>query len=447
MTFNGWSETSWTKIKNVDVRNSVVNNFERKIITERGMERASVETPVTRLIEIDFVSTEKTRTAGNSALDNLRAMANAFAGYGISKLVLDDNPGYYYWARAKTFTEPEVIGASAKMTITFECADYNLHSVTDGQTAYSYTGQNNFRFGGKHCLIDYGCVFVEDSRQVVPAVNATKYSITGMNGTYRYAQDAPVLDEWVLEGTLYYVFVNNPGTMMQPAVIRERCRNVASWLINTQRGKLVFDADNFTPSYEFDAEVVSAQEFSTNDWTNGAIKLRMLVQPVCQMSNTESHQFTFENPTPGQVFHGTDIDLSYYGIFKVGYRTPIVLEITNMADTETGDPITGFDLTFPHAGIGTYKQLYHDADEPFSIPPGHTLRIDTENRTIELTDGYEYFVDYSKFPYQNATQYFKFGWPYIYPDGVTADNILRFSMVYGMSSVRIKWSMKRRFVG
>lgn len=461
MNFGGVSTNDYDGLSVVSVRNAVVPPREDKIISHRGREIAYVSAPSVREIEVELLCREYTggtTPPPEKASRILGQFVGRVRSYGIDSLIVDsgdrndvESEQRFYWARLKDVSIPDIRGVSARVTLTFVCVDPEEHVVGDGSTPFDYAA-NDFTFNGKHCRNDMGCVFVEETRQI-PPVLAPKYEVAGTNGTMRYAQDAPTLGEWQLRGTLHFVNPYFPGEPLTENETRIQVQEVSAWFVNAQRGKLVFDADD---AYEYEAEVIEAQDIEERDWPGGMVRLVLNVQPVCKR-RVES-KFTVDHTTyPVGMVDYVDVDMSPSGYANtIGYRTPVKIKIFNTGTTT----ITKFGLYFPFAVDlvnASFAQVYEDTDEPFTIPPNYVLIIDSEAKTItrwyweinEALGEIDYFdpVDFSKFPFENADNIERFAWIYAYPPGVTNDNVLHINYLTGATTIRVEVTYNARRVG
>ncbi len=285
------------------------------------MLRASTEVPTLRKVEVDFLVRGKT---SNEIAGKLADMATWLYNAGTAKLFSDQDPNHYYKARCTSVSTPEFSGLFARFTATFTCADYKLYNAQTNQPLTSTaTDLSNFTFAGKHCLNDMECVFVEESRDVTPEVKANKYEIAGMNGTLRYLGGSAALAEKQLSGTLYLVNLQDENGLLDETVIAQRLHEIASWLVNAQRAELVLDSD-ITRQYE--AEVIAAASVTRNNWDNGAIKIRFVLQPVSMDVTAKVLE-----AASIQLQANTAATVSLEQLFTegIGYATPMTLTITN----------------------------------------------------------------------------------------------------------------------
>lgn len=166
----------------------------------------------------------------------------------------------------------------------------------------------NFSFGGKHCLTDFGCIYVEKSGHTVsPDATANTYEISGLSGTVR--MDGTVYDTIEFSGNLF--FVKDPATQ---AEAQERIRAISKWL-NGGRQRLVFD---YEPNRYYLAEVTTAGKWSYSDWFEGGLSVKFTAQPFVYNADVNSATATLS---------GDAAELAL--VADTGENAPLVISVEN----------------------------------------------------------------------------------------------------------------------
>lgn len=385
MIFAGTHLASFGGCKVVSWKNGIYTDFERKKITYRGRVVAAVDVPTIRTIEATVLVRAKDVENVDKKIDDI---GKWLYDAGTAKLYAERDTGYYYLARCTSVSKPERSGISARFTVTFECVDYRLYSAYNDKPMESATSElSNFTFAGKHCLNDMGCVFVLDSIDVLGQAKINKYEIAGRSGTLRYdSGEGMIFEEKTLSGTLYFVKSSIDGLMSEEE-ISQKMHEVASWLGNSGREKLILDGD---VSRYYEAEVESSQALSRKDWENGAIKLKMVLQPyscsVKQYAKTQSFSLTAGTAAV--------IDISDLAL---GYATPLTVEITNKSSTA----IT--DLRILYRNEKNELKTMRLRSNGFSVSNGQTLTVDGLSGDIKKsgTEGIKW-LESGDFPIASA---------------------------------------------
>ncbi len=128
----------------------------------------------------------------------------------------------------------------------------------------------NFSFGGKHCLRDFGCFYVEKSgHPAYPAAQPNTYAIAGRSGTVR--MEGQTYSPVTFSGSLF--FVSDPPSQ---AAAQRRIRQISRWLL-AGRQRLIFD---YEPARYYLAEVAAAGRWSYADWIDGGLDVEFSAQPL-----------------------------------------------------------------------------------------------------------------------------------------------------------------------
>lgn len=363
MNFAGTYLKSFGHCKVVSWKNSVYTDFDRKEIVHNGRVLAAVEVPTIRKIEAAILVRGGSYGDVQQKLENIAAW---LYGAGTAKLCHETDLTRYFMARCTQVSTPEYNGHSARCTVTFTCSDHRLYASYDDQpVASEENNMSNFTFAGKHCLNDMGCLFVKDSEPAVPAVKGHVYEISGMSGTLRYNTGSPVLKESILSGTLYFVKDSSDGRMTEAEITQKR-HDVSAWLVNAERAAMVMDSDI---TREYQAEVIAEAPLTRKDWQNGCLKVKFVVQPVCESIETTS--ITTDLAIAANV--AQTIDLTNLVPNGIGYETPLVIKITHAGGEAISSLVVGFDESY----------LLMDHEE-FSFSAGSTITIDSKAGSVAL---------------------------------------------------------------
>lgn len=376
--FNGIHSDSFGHTSVTSWRDKFYTDFDRKEITYRGLLRAAVEVPTIRNIETDFLVRGRNK---QEVFEKLERISEWLRSAGVAKLISDRAPSRYYKARCTSISKPEYSGLSARFTVTFSCADHRIYSLrTDLPLKPSQEDLSNFTFAGLHCLNDMGCVFVEESRDITPAVRANKYVIAGNDGTVRFTTGKPVLEEVTYSGILYLVNDQSADGLLDESAISMRIKSIASWLINAERSALVMDAD---VTREYQAEVIDAAPFDRKGWENGIIKIKFILQPV---SKDITAKTKVQNLTLAAGIYQS-ISLASLVTDGVGFETPLSISVKNTGAANITDLYVHY---FDGKNVGRYARFNGNG---FSLPPLSTLVISGDNQSIMIgsTDGLKWF--------------------------------------------------------
>jgi len=348
---------------------SIYSDFERKELTYRGRLLASVEVPTVRQIDALILVRANSKSEVQQKLNDI---ANWLYGAGTDKLYAESDNTYYYIARCTKVSTPEYSGNSARITVTFTCADNRLYAAYNDQPITTATSEmNNFTFAGKHCLNDMGCVFVMDNMDAVPAIHANKYEISGMSGTLRYSTGDVRYKERQMTGSLYFVKPTANDGLLSDSEIMDRLHAVASWLGNAERADLILDSDI---SRKYEAEIVDGASLTRKDWENGSIKVKFILQPFASTiaSKSLSSSLTLEASKASYV---SLVSLVPDGI---GAATPLVVTVKN-----TGSTVTTLRIYYRDEQ-NAWKNLMLNG-QGFSLAAGETVVVDS--LSMEITKG------------------------------------------------------------
>ena len=180
--------------------------------------------------------------------------------------------------------------------------------------------QSGFRFGGKHCMHDFGLLFVEDSggRAVTHARRINEYQIAGASGTIRFPGEA--FDTTTLSGSLFPL--ESPA---DEAAAQALMRQVDAWLYGP-RDRLIFD---YEPDKYRLAEVTGESKWSYSDWMDGGLEIEFIIQPFAFA--------LFPTTAGGTVTGSAEYDFTVPGTEDA----PLEAQITNQgASALTGAQIT-----------------------------------------------------------------------------------------------------------
>ena len=343
-------------------KSSVYADFERKELTYRGRLLAAVEVPTIRQINALVL------IRGNSKAEvqqKLNAISAWLYGAGTDKLYAEGDNTYYFLARCTKVSVPEYSGNSARITVTFTCADNRLYASYNDQPITTATSEmNNFTFAGKHCLNDMGCVFVLDSMDAVPAIHANKYEISGMSGTLRYEGDEPRYKERQMTGTLYFVKQTANDGLMSDEEIAAKLHDIASWLGNAGRSSLVLDSDI---SREYEAEYVDGATFSRKEWDNGLVKLKFVLQPHCNdIATTQMSKLLTLAANSAST-----ISLAELIPKGIGATTPIKVIIKNTGSTSISD------LSIYYYSEKNVLKRFRLNGQSFTLAGGESVTVDS----------------------------------------------------------------------
>lgn len=361
MIFNGRDITTFWFTKDVKFDTSYYTDFERQEVASRGLLRSYLEVPTVRKIVVSIVC----RAVSKYVLDQkIHEIADWLYSSGEAHLLTDRDASRYYIARCTAVEKPTFRGSTATFDITFTCSDFRpYNSETNQPIGDATTDLSNFTFNNKHCLNDMHCLFVLDSMIAVPKVNRNAYAIAGRDGTLRYDGEPATLDEKTLTGFLYFLDDESSTAMMSPQEIAQRQHDVASWLVNAKRARLIFDSD--TSRYH-EAEVIDQSEINFDKWANGVLKLKMILQPF-------STDITASQKTDSvSLSAATWANFSLSEIVPdLGYTTPLVIALTNNGSDAITDLRVGY-----YDENNTLKTIRLNG-AGFSLSAGQTVTINS----------------------------------------------------------------------
>lgn len=367
MTFNEKDLESFGFAKAIKFDASYYSDFERQEITYRGLLRSYLEIPVIRRITVSAI----VKDMNKYELDlRIKQISEWLYKAGEGKLMTKRDETQYYKARCIGISVPVFKGSSATFSITFECSDYRaFRSKDDTPIGDATTAITNFTFAGKHCLNDMKCLFNPETFPVIPSVTRNAYEISGRSGTLRYDDGPARLSEKTFTGKLYFLKDNGSTELMTPQEISERQHEIASWLVNANRARLVLDND---ASRYYEAEVIDESEINFDDWANGVMSISFLLQPYSQDIN--------DNVTPGSVSlaAGSWNDYNLSDIEAIGYTTPLLITLKNNGSSAITDLyIAYYDET------NSEKRLRFNGNS-FSLAAGQTITIDSASYEITI---------------------------------------------------------------
>lgn len=327
MIFNGRDITTFWFAKALKFDTTYHCAFERQEVTSRGLIRSYLEVPTVRTIVVSLLVRDRNKFVLD---ERIHEIADWLLSAGEAKLFCDRNDGRYFMARCTDIGIPKFAGTSATFDVTFTCSDYRPYdALTNRQIGNATTDLSNFTFNGKHCLNDMHCLFVMDSITAIPSVNRNAYTIAGRDGTIRYDDEPATLNENALQGSLYFLDAKSSTALMTPQDIAKRQHDVANWLINAKRARLILDSD--TGRY-YDAEVIDQSDLSYDKWANGMIKLKMVLQPystdVTPIKKSAKLTYTSAAYQPMNL---ADV------VTEIGYTTPMIIDITNSGTAAVTD--------------------------------------------------------------------------------------------------------------
>lgn len=342
-------------------------DHDNQTIKQDGIVFASISVPTVRSIDVDVL------VRGNNhpeVMKKLQDIHSWLFNAGVDELYLDKGLTYFYKARCVLASPPEYSGFSARLTFTFECTDFRQYNARTGLPIESSTAAlQNFKFAGKHCLTDLGCMFLVDNFDGSPSAIVNKYDISGVSGTLRYDAKSAVLKERTMSGILYFVNTADPNLPLTTSQITERLHSVASFLLRSGRASLVLDEDI---TREYQAEVLLATQFDQSAWKNGSLKVKFELQPISRdvAASVLSGSHTLVANT------NKDIPLTALFARGVSWETPLYITILNTGAT----PIT--DLNIQYKDKNNVDAVCRITGSSFSLSGATPVIIDTENYTI-----------------------------------------------------------------
>lgn len=214
-------------------------------------------------------------------------------------------------------------------------------------------GEINFSFAGKHCLRDFGCIYVESGGHIIsPKVSRNAYEIAGMSGTV--LMDGEVYEPVTFGGTLFFD-VSPPSQTAAQQMLRQ----IVTWL-RQGRDRLVFD---YEPDRYYLAEVNSESNWSYQEWIDGGLSITFECQPYAY-NRAESIVRKAVTGSVAELSLMADTDIA----------APLCVEIQNTgAATVTGATVIAQGKSAVFSGM----RLTH----------GQTLRISMEPPAGANIDG------------------------------------------------------------
>lgn len=201
----------------------------------------------------------------------------------------------------------------------------------------------NFTFGGRHCLRDFGAVYVEKSGHAMsPDIRRNEYEIAGMAGSILMPGDLP--QTLTFEGTLY--FLDDPPTQ---AAAQERLRRMAAWLTDG-RQRLIFD---YEPGRYYMASVDSGTQWRHSGWMGG-LDIEFTAQP---------YAYAVQETRASASTTGTSAEITL--TLDTGVDAPLSIAIANTGTAAiTGATLTANGRTAAFTGM--------------HLAPGASLDIEME---------------------------------------------------------------------
>lgn len=220
----------------------------------------------------------------------------------------------------------------------------------------------NFSFAGKHCLRDFGCIYVENGGHTIsPKVTRNAYQIAGLSGTI--LMPGEIHDVIPLRGSLF--FEESPPSQ---AAAQNALRRIVAWLA-VGRDKLFFD---YEPNRYYLAEVNSQTDWTFANWIDGGLDIQFECQPFAYNRVESSVQVTVTGL-------GTTLQL----VTNTGKPTPLCMDIKNLGSAIINSVTVTVDdkkAAFTrNLSITTNKTLYINME----APAGAT--IDTQDAMLTCT--------------------------------------------------------------
>lgn len=228
----------------------------------------------------------------------------------------------------------------------------------------------NFSFGGRHCLRDFGCIYVEKSgHPATPAKTPNEYEIAGLSGTVRMGGET--YDPMTFSGTLF--FVDDPPSQ---AEAQRRIRQISRWLL-AGRQRLIFD---YEPDRYYMAEVASAGQWSYSEWIEGGLSVELSAQPFARSLQPSSVQ---------QVTTAAEnaIELSV----STGEPAPLRVTVANAG----GAVITGVTVSVNGACVALTDALSVEAGDSVTIdmePPAGALYGASGGSALPCASRFDYIA-------------------------------------------------------
>ena len=369
ISFAGMMPGQFGHVKCTSCTDRFTAEHEEQSIERGGKILAALAVPTVRKIDVEFLARARKK---DELFLLLHRVTQWLENAGQDKLVLDHDRSSYYKARCSKIDPPVFKGTSARINVTFTCEDYRRFRMYDDQPVDGMDPpSDNFTFDGRHCLNDFGCMFVLNQMTGTPKTDISKYEISGLPGTLRYEDQDLALKEGSIKGTLYFVNRAQDGALMTGSEVAQRMHDVASWLVLAGRAKLCFDAD-VTRCYE--AEIENDATFDRSGWENGKLALTLTTQPLAIDIQESSAQQTFSL----EANTAQRMELSSAFPRGMGYVTPLVLFIQNVGN----DAITDLQITYLDR-FGAKRDVVFSGGG-FRIDVGQTLVVDGEQMTVQI---------------------------------------------------------------
>lgn len=220
----------------------------------------------------------------------------------------------------------------------------------------------NFSFAGKHCLRDFGCMYVESDGHVIsPAVRRNEYTIAGMSGTV--LMNGEVHEPFVMQGTLY--LVQSPADQ---AAAQAALRTIVAWL-RQGRAQLIFD---YEPGKYYMAEVQSPTQWGYAGWIDGGLEIAFVCQP-----------FAYNVVENAIMVEKTELNTGHVLQVATGYPAPLGIEIHNIGEA----PIYSIQVITGTSGVTMLRTLV----------PGEALIISMEPPVAAMVGDELVLSDFRRF--------------------------------------------------
>lgn len=179
----------------------------------------------------------------------------------------------------------------------------------------------NFSFDGRHCLRDFGCVYVEKGGHTTTGKPVyDEHEIAGASGTVM--MDAPALFKpFKLSGTLY-----KWGDIGSQREAQHLIRRLSAWL-SAGRKPLKFD---YEPGRYYMAQLDGETKWDYAGWIDGGQNIAFRCQPFAYNVRADSATATT---------NGGGVDMTL--VVDTGQPAPVEIEIANTGSA----PITGVTVT------------------------------------------------------------------------------------------------------
>lgn len=218
------------------------------------------------------------------------------------------------------------------------------------------TIDNNFTFDDRHCLTDYGLIYVPAAtRALIAPRSVVSYTIDGVSGTQAFGDDNTA-QEYQETGVLYYV-----GDLPSDTEARALWRRIAAWLTAGRR-QLTWDSE---PDRYVVAEVQQLHQ-GKYGWLDGGLQVTWLIQPYTWDRQLQKQQITLTSASPSGL-----------SVLHVDTGRPTPLTIT---------AVVGGSANLTELEILLGSKIVRLAG--MSCKPGETLQIRMDQPIIgaEITD-------------------------------------------------------------